>query len=333
MDAFGPKGSGPGGRFRVLLAEDDGVQALALQEYLGLRFRVAWVEDGEAALRSAKDAVPDLILMDLFLPGLDGVRVFEALKRDARTADIPVIFLSGDQDEGTVVRCLELGAADYVHKPAPPRELVARMERALRQTRRRRALQALARTDALTGLANFRALTARLDEEFKRAQRYRHALAVVMVDLDHLKAINDGWGHDVGNRAIVALARHLRANLRGVDFAARFGGDEFVLLLPHQTAEEAAVFAERVRAGLGELRVVVGDGCTESLGLSISVGVAEHTEAAPMPSAGALLKAADDALYRAKDAGRDRIVLDVVRAGQRSPGAMSVRPPAAWSAT
>jgi two-component system, cell cycle response regulator len=302
----GPPGSG---RFSLLLVEDDPAQAHALRELLGRRFEVQWAGDGETALQRARAEPPDLVLMDRYLPGLDGLGVFEALRRDARTEDVPVIFVSGDRDEGTVVRCLEMGAADYVHKPASPRELLARVDRSLRQVRQRRALQVLAQTDALTGLANFRSLLARMEDEFKRARRYHHPLAMVMLDLDHLKEINDRWGHDVGNRAILALARHLRVNLREVDFAARFGGDEFVILLPHQTAPEAAVFAERVRAGLRELRVPVASGAAEALVPSMSVGVAEHSEAAPKAGPEALLKAADEALYRAKAAGRDRLVL------------------------
>jgi two-component system, cell cycle response regulator len=149
----------------------------------------------------------------------------------------------------------------------------------------------------------------RLEEEFRRSSRYEYPLSVVVIDLDHLKAINDGMGHDVGNRAILALATHLRGSLRESDFAARFGGDEFVALLPHQTAHEAAVFAERVRTGLHTLTVQRSDGRPAPFGLSVSVGIADRSDTSPRESTEALLKAADAALYVAKREGRDRVVV------------------------
>jgi diguanylate cyclase (GGDEF)-like protein len=307
------RGHGPAlaaDRPRVLLVEDDPDQAGALSELLSERFEVLWERSGEEALAAARAELPDLVLLDRHLTTpLDGVGVFEALQRDGRTADLPVVFLSGERDESTVVRVLELGAADYVRKPASPRELLARLERVLQQSRQQRALEALAQTDGLTGLANFRALMARLEEELKRARRYRHPLALVMLDLDRLKQINDRWGHDAGNRAIVAVAGHLRANLREVDFAARFGGDEFTVLLPHQTASEATVFAERVLGGLREVRVAAGGPGGPPLELSVSIGVAEQAEGGPFLTAEGLLKAADAALYRAKQGGRDGLAV------------------------
>jgi len=126
---------------------------------------------------------------------------------------------------------------------------------------------------------------------------------VVMMDLDHLKPINDRLGHEVGNRAIVALARHLRDNLREVDYGARFGGDEFVALLPYQTPAEAEHFAQRLRNGLRERKISGADG----LRLTVSVGIAGHSPAHPQATAEALLNAADEALYLAKRQGRDRV--------------------------
>jgi two-component system, cell cycle response regulator len=134
-------------------------------------------------------------------------------------------------------------------------------------------------------------------------------MSVVVIDLDHLKAINDGMGHDVGNRAILALANLLRTNLREVDFAARFGGDEFVALLPHQTAAEAAVLAERIRTGLRSVKVTRSDGRPAPFGLSVSVGIADHSPAMPRACTDELLRAADAALYEAKREGRDRVVV------------------------
>ncbi|NMO20421.1 diguanylate cyclase [Pyxidicoccus fallax] len=297
------------GRSLLLVIEDDVGVRESLMDLLASRFDVLAASDADAGVELAREHRPDLILLDRFLPSGDGLMVLESLQRDARTEAVPVIFLTGDADEATLERCLEMGAVDFIHKPASARELLARIDRALRQSEQQRRLQILAQTDALTGLANFRALTVRLEEEFRRAQRYQYPLSVVVIDLDHLKAINDGLGHDVGNRAILALASQLKGNLRESDFAARFGGDEFVAILPHQTALEAAVFAERIRAGLRTVGVQKSDGRPAPFGLSVSVGIADHTLEGPKEDTDALLKAADAALYEAKREGRDRVVV------------------------
>ncbi|RKG65675.1 diguanylate cyclase [Corallococcus sp. CA054B] len=296
-------------RALLLIIEDDIGVREGLMDLLAPRFDVLAASDADAGVELAREHRPDLVLLDRFLPSGDGLAVLETLQGDVRTETVPVIFLTGDADEATLERCLEMGAVDFIHKPASSRELLARIDRAVRQSEQQRKLQVLAQTDALTGLANFRALSVRLEDEFKRAQRYGYALSVVVIDLDHLKAINDGMGHDVGNRAILALATLMQGNLRESDFAARFGGDEFVVLLPHQTSMEAAVFAERLRSELRGVNVQRGDGRPAPFGLSISVGVADHTADSPRESTEALLKAADAALYEAKREGRDRVVV------------------------
>ncbi|NOK17482.1 GGDEF domain-containing response regulator [Corallococcus carmarthensis] len=296
-------------RALLLIIEDDTGVREGLMDLLAPRFDVLAAADADAGVELAREHRPDLVLLDRFLPSGDGLAVLETLQGDVRTETVPVIFLTGDADEATLEKCLEMGAVDFIHKPASSRELLARIDRAVRQSEQQRKLQVLAQTDALTGLANFRALSVRLEDEFKRAVRYGYALSVVVIDLDHLKAINDGMGHDVGNRAILALATLMQGNLRESDFAARFGGDEFVVLLPHQTSLEAAVFAERLRSELRSVNVQRGDGRPAPFGLSISVGVADHTADSPRESTEALLKAADAALYEAKREGRDRVVV------------------------
>jgi diguanylate cyclase (GGDEF)-like protein len=297
------------GRTLILIIEDDVGVRESLSDLLATRFEVLSASDSAEGVELAREHRPDLILLDRFLPSGDGLAVLETLQGDLRTEAVPVIFLTGDADEATLERCLEMGAVDFIHKPASARELMARIDRALRQSEQQHRLRVLAQTDALTGLANFRSLTMRLEEEFRRASRYHYPLSVVVIDLDHLKAINDGMGHDVGNRAILALAGQLKGNLRESDFAARFGGDEFVALLPHQTSQEAAAFAERIRTGLRAATVQRSDGRPAPFGLSVSVGIADHTRETPRESTEVLLKAADAALYEAKREGRDRVVV------------------------
>ncbi len=291
----------------VLVVDDDASSRGGLCELLSDKYLVHEATDGEGALESARELRPDLIILDVYLPNLDGISTYSALLQDPRTQEIPVIFISGQRDD-LPVRCLEMGGADFVVKPLDGRELVARVERTLRASQERSLLRELAQTDALTGLANFRALQTQFDQEHKRALRYRYPISVVMLDLDHLKTINDRFGHEAGNRAIVAVAAHLKQSLRETDFAARFGGDEFFVVLPYQTPLEASVFVDRLRATLPALTLVGANDDVFELPLTLSCGVAGHSAHAPKETGEELLRCADLALYQAKRAGRNRSV-------------------------
>jgi two-component system, cell cycle response regulator len=265
---------------------------------------------GTAELRSrARDLEADLVLLDgaLVARGAGG-KLAEWLRVVAPSA-APVVVIAAPYDAAEAARCLDLGVADYVSAAAGPQELRARMDKAIREGKAQRELSELARTDALTGLANFRALMDRMADEFARACRYQHPLALVMLDLDRLKEINDRYGHDTGNRAICALTRTLRAGLRQTDFAARYGGDEFVILLPYQSAADAVALVERLRRAVNA--VVLHDAVGEPLPqpLTLSAGIAWHTPEDPRQSAEGLLQLADAALYQAKRSGRNRVVV------------------------
>jgi two-component system, cell cycle response regulator len=295
--------SGKRGKPLVLVVEDDEDARMVLTELLRPRYDVDAVGDGETALKRAAELKPDLILLDLFLPGMDGFGALTGLRRNSKTADTPVIFLSAQGDAETKSQGLSLGAADYLAKPFSEQELMARVDRTLKLTAQKEHYRALAQTDGLTGLPNFRSFHARLEEEVARATRYGHPLACAMVDLDGLKGINDKMGHAAGNRAIVALADAVREELRDTDFAARYGGDEFVVLLPQTNEAQAALFAERLRRRLIET--------SERAGLPVrgSIGVAAvSADELETPDASEdLLRRADEALYRAKRSGRDRV--------------------------
>jgi diguanylate cyclase (GGDEF)-like protein len=276
----------------------------ALRDALEPEYEVLQAQDGESALDLAREEHPDVVLMDLFMPRLDGLGALERLRADAATADIPVLFVSGQSDDAIKVRSLDLGAVDYLQKPFSDPELRARVDRTLRFVRSQSALRALAQTDALTGLANLRAFRARLDEEVKRAQRYRTPLTCVMADMDELKPVNDELGHAAGDRAIAAVAAVIRDELRETDFGARYGGDEFVLLLPHTSAEEGRVLAERVCTRLRGAEVEAGG---RRIPVHASFGVASLGDDDLADAADALVRAADAALYAAKRAGRGRV--------------------------
>ncbi len=289
-----------GTRSRVLVVDDDADVREALELTLDPDYEVVTAVDGRAAIDAARSGKPDLVLMDLFMPRMDGLQALEQLRRDPVTADIPVIFVSARGDDAVKAKTLDLGAADFLQKPFSERELRARLERTLRLSRAQNSLRELAQTDPLTGLANLRAFRARLEEEAKRARRYRTPLTCVMADMDHLKAVNDGLGHAAGDRAIAAVAAGIRAELRETDFGARYGGDEFVVLLPHTAADEGRFFAERACARLRATVLEVG-GRRIPLGASFGVASLPGDSSAP---AEAVVRAADAALYRAKRAGR-----------------------------
>jgi diguanylate cyclase (GGDEF)-like protein len=298
-----PQNGGKRQRPLILVVEDDEDARMLLTELLRPRYDVDAVGDGETALKRAAELNPDLVLLDLFLPGMDGFGALTGLRRNSKTADTPVIFLSAQGDAETKSQGLSLGAADYLAKPFSEQELMARVDRTLKLTAQKEHFRALAQTDGLTGLPNFRSFHARLEEEVARAHRYGHPLACAMVDLDGLKEINDKLGHAAGNRAIVGLADAVREELRDTDFAARYGGDEFVVLLPQTNESQGAQFAERLRRRLVEV--------SQDAGLPVrgSIGVAA-VNADELDSADAaedLLRRADEALYRAKRSGRDRV--------------------------
>jgi two-component system cell cycle response regulator len=297
-------GAAPGGRPRILLAEDDDDEREAIAAGLEADYEVATVADGNQALASARLGMPDLVVLDLRIPGIDGLGVLDALRADIHTAEVPVILLSGQADDATRVRALDLGAADFIQKPASLQELRARIERTLRLTRRQTHLRTLAQTDVLTGLANLRAFRGRLDEEVLRARRYGTPLTCIMADMDHLKPVNDAFGHAAGDRAIAAVAEVLRSQLRSTDLGARYGGDEFVLLLPHTSAGDGRILAERLCKRLATAELPVGE---RRVSLRTSFGVAELGAEPSTDEGGELVRHADEALYAAKRSGRGRV--------------------------
>lgn len=292
-----------GPRPRVLVADDEEDARLALAEVLAPECDVLTAADGEEAVRLTRLERPDLVLMDLYMPRVDGLQALQRIRSDAATGDVPIIFVSARGDDTVKARALDQGAVDYLQKPFSERELRARVERTLRLSRSQSALRELAQTDPLTGLANLRAFRTRLADEVKRARRYRTSLTCVMADMDHLKPINDELGHAAGDRAIAAVAAVIRSELRETDFGARYGGDEFVLLLPHTGGDEGRILAERICARLRETTLEVS-GRRVPLGASFGVACLVHD--AP-DAADVLVRAADAALYRAKHAGRDRV--------------------------
>jgi two-component system, cell cycle response regulator len=266
--------------------------------------RLVHALDPEEGYRVARSEQPDLILLDVRMPGSDGFEVCHRLKANLETADAAVIFLSAAEDTETKVRGFDLGAVDYVVKPFEAPELRARVRAALRTQRYLGLLAREARIDGLTGLGNRRYLQDALDRAMASARRRSRGFCLVMVDVDHFKRLNDRFGHPFGDLVLQHLGAVLRAAVRGEDVACRYGGEEFALLLLDADLEQAAVVCDRVHAGLAAMGIAFEG---QAVPVTASLGVASCIGRLDGPSpASEILEAADQALYAAKESGRNR---------------------------
>ncbi len=296
---------------RVLVVEDDRVTREFVAGLLrGAGFDVRTLESGSPAVDLARNGKVDLVLLDVVMPGVNGIDVCRMIKSVTGDAFVPVILVTAKSDTASRVEGLRIGADDYVCKPFDERELLARVEGMLRikqmhdeVAKAKSRLQELAVRDDLTGLFNFRYLHTRLHEEFKRAERYREPLACAMVDVDGFKGFNDQYGHEVGDIVIKGVAERLTAALREIDVVARYGGDEFLIILPSTHFSGALTVSDRTWRSVGEKPFEVGG---RELRVTCSIGVALYPSR-DVGSKDELLRAADAALYQAKDDGRNRI--------------------------
>ncbi len=290
----------PGKRRRILVAEDDVDQGAIVDELLSDEgFDVVLTRNGEDLLTQARRTPPDLILLDGQMPVLDGFHAARHLHADPRTSAIPILFVSAAEDLLLRIRGLNPETIDFLRKPYAASELLARIERALKQGLLHKELRFEAEVDALTGLCNARALVKSLTIEQSRISRYGATSAVVMMDVDKLKLINDRHGHVVGSRILQALGELLRGMIRGTDLAARYGGDEFVAILAHASVADGGAFAERFLNQIRALR-------PEGVDVSMSIGIAP-LDGADGQSSDELLANADAAAYRAKRLGGNRV--------------------------
>jgi two-component system, cell cycle response regulator len=286
---------------RILLVEDDVELARALGEALASEaYFVEQAGDGKVGVDCALSTRPDLILLDVNLPSLDGFMAAAQLRESPLTRDVPIIFLSARQDLSARVRLLHLENVDFIPKPFRKDDLLARIEQALAGAHARQRLQHRAAVDDLTGLGNLSMFRARLAEEHERVSRYGSPLSLAMIDVDKLKSINDQRGHVAGSDVLRAIGEVLRRHARATDLAVRYGGDEFVVLLPHTTLSEASVFAERVRSEVA--RLAVHGFCP-----TVSIGVAALSRLQRDETGAQLLQRADAAAYTAKRQGGNRI--------------------------
>lgn len=293
---------------KLLLVDDDEDNLKLLRralEYEGYAVEVA--DSGQKALDALKVATPDLVLLDVNMPGLSGVETLRRL-RASTTEYVSVIFISGNSRTEDIVMGLDYGADDYIRKPYQISEVLARIRAHLRNKDIRDELLTanhklldMTEHDELTNLYNMKAFYARLDHELKRAKRFGHAVGVIMFDVDHFKYVNDNHDHLFGSFVLKEIGMLIRKNIRNVDIGARYGGDEFVILLSETTPEGAKMFAERLRK---TVEATVFDSGHDQMQLTVSLGVTV-TEPRPEIDRENLVRKADRALYEAKSSGRN----------------------------
>jgi len=300
------KGSGG----RVLIVDDNTLQAQVMAQELSLEHRPMIEPSLEAALETARGPV-DLVIVNVTSERFDGLRLIAQLRSKEPTRRLPILALVDTQDRARLLKALELGAHDILTRPVDPEELAARVRTQVRRKRYGDFLRQkldhsleMAVTDPLTGLHNRRYMNGQLDALVARANRGGDPVAVLVLDIDHFKAVNDSLGHDAGDEVLREFSVRLATNVRAVDLPCRFGGEEFVVVMPDTTLEDAHRIAERIRRDVGAspFRILGG----EPLSITVSVGVAASRGADDTPAS--LLKRADEGVYEAKKAGRNRVV-------------------------
>jgi len=301
---------------KILLVEDDKLQAEVAKDYLEANgYEIIWVENGKSAIKMAKTQPVELILLDLVLPDLDGNEVCRWLKLNEDTKGIPIIILTVKSSTMEKVTGLEAGADDYLPKPYNEIELNARIYACLRTKalqdelrKKNRQLEEvlsqveiLAITDPLTELYNRRYFMSTIEKEFNRTVRFQSPTSCLMIDIDYFKKVNDEYGHHAGDLVLKEIARIIKDHIRKIDTAARWGGEEFIVLLPETKKEDALQAAKRILEGISGHQF---SGVPRKI--TVSIGLASIPEAF-VDTAEKMIHASDLALYDAKAKGRNRI--------------------------
>jgi two-component system cell cycle response regulator len=306
-------------RNRILVVDDHADNVELLRARLTARdYDVVTASDGDEALAIVEREAPDLILLDVMMPRVDGLEVARSIKENSNLPFIPIIMQTALDSSERRVQGLDAGADDYITKPIDFAELEARIRSLLRikalqenlEQREReleemnRRLLTMAQTDGLTGVDNRRYLEERLEEMFAHSTRLNEPLGCVMCDIDHFKSVNDEYGHHAGDAVLKEFAHVLTQHVREIDRVGRYGGEEFVVLLPNAEVDEAVSFAERLRHA-AEAHTFSFDGGTVQRTVSCGVSAWPHRL---ITTTDDLLRAADDSLYVAKERGRNRVI-------------------------
>ncbi len=289
---------------KTILAVDDTAINLDILEEILKQYDVINAISGQDALKIVNEEKIDLILLDIMMPNMDGYEVCKRLKADDKTKDIPIIFITAKVDEDSIEKAYNLGGTYYVIKPFRPKELLSRVKKELKHKEMIEDLKFLASTDSMTKLYNRRYFTEISDFILNLMKREKQNLSVIMIDIDNFKSVNDTYGHKVGDDVIIALANKLIKYQRQSDIVCRYGGEEFVILLPNTSIEGATILAQKIRKDVELLTINISS--NKDLKFTISLGISQ-VDLENETSIEVALKRADDALYEAKENGRNKV--------------------------
>jgi len=298
---------------RVLIVDDDKAQLLLIQDALsGENLEIVAAKDARETFEAIYRQIPDLIILDIGLPGQDGFDILRSIRVEPRYDAVPIVIYSGRHDIDTKTQALDLGAVEYLEKPLRPKELAAHARAILRFKLKQdqifeeyKRLSELSLTDPLTGAYNRRALDTFLKSRLSESSRHGIPVSCAMFDIDHFKNVNDSHGHHVGDIVLKDISELVRGLCRQEDALIRYGGEEYLVILFHTPRDGAEIFGERVRERVAEHNFRSGD---LEIDITISGGIASQPEDDLPADPEAMIKLADQRLYTAKRNGRDQVI-------------------------
>jgi diguanylate cyclase (GGDEF)-like protein len=289
----------------ILIIDDEMSNLMVLTRILGTDYTIYTAKNGANALEKAREYKPDLILLDIVMPDMDGYEVLTALRTTEETCKIPVIFITGLSSSEDEEKGLSLDAADYISKPLNAKIVKLRVRNQIQIVNQLRTIQHLSMVDQLTGIPNRRSFDERLSVEWKQAIRENQPISILIIDIDKFKTYNDVYGHQQGDVVLQRVAVTIQRSLkRPTDLATRWGGEEFVILLPNTNLEGALEVAENIRVNIEKETIPCADGSTPKVTVSIGVNTQFPTQGSLTES---FFSNADKALYVAKELGRNRV--------------------------
>lgn len=293
------------GKNSILIVDDESANIMALTDILGFEYTVYTVKNGQTAIKVAEKQQPDIILLDIVMPEMDGYAVISALKNSDCTREIPVIFITGLSNTNDEEKGLALGAVDYISKPFSPAIVKLRVKTQMKVLNQLRIIEQISMLDQLTSIPNRRGFDSRMDMEWVRAIREKTLISVLILDVDKFKVYNDTYGHQQGDVVLQVVAITITQSLdRPGDFSARWGGEEFVVLLPNTDLKGALVIAEKIRLNISKVMIPCANG--KDTNVTVSIGVKTQTPH-NNSSRENFIAEADKALYKAKESGRNRV--------------------------
>lgn len=290
----------------ILVLEDSRLILAKIKEILKKAgFKVITAENGKEGLLRLDEILPDLIISDIMMPEMDGYLFCKKVRENPVTRLTPFIFLSAREALQDKLQGFEMGADDYLTKPFDGQELLTRVSASLRKMD---ALLKLSYEDGLTGVSNHRSFQENLNRDIKLSTRQKTLLSMAIIDIDHFKKFNDTYGHKVGDFVLFEFAQFIKKRMRETDFFARYGGEEFALILPDTNKESAFTFLDQIREDLAAQEITNPVNKNEKLRITFSGGIAEFPTNSQ--SKDELIFSADEALYKAKKAGRNQICFE-----------------------